>query len=322
MAEEWARQVQTWSRILRARRGEVEGNAPPDRSDEYLFYQLLLGAWPVELTGVEKPDPEKMRLFCERMEGAMVKSMREAKLHSTWASPNTEYEEAMLSFVREALDTSRPNAFHSAFLPFQERVARLGVRNSLVQTALKLTLPGMPDIYQGGELWDLSLVDPDNRRPVDYETRIELLEQTSVLLERNRRTAVLDMLDNWHDGRVKLAVIAALLGHRRNHPELFAHGGYEPLIAAGPNADHICAFARRHEDEALLVAAARFPARLEADPDWTGTEIPWPQEVVHWTRWHDLLSGGIVERSGDAVSAEAVLGYLPIAVLVADGGTQ
>ena len=100
---------------------------------------------------MEKPDPEKIHFFCERMESAMVKSMREAKLHSTWASPNTEYEEAMLGFVRDALDISRPNAFHSAFLPFQERVARLGVRNSLVQTAFKLTLPGMPDIYQGAE---------------------------------------------------------------------------------------------------------------------------------------------------------------------------
>src|SRR6201987_1308620 len=259
MPEEWARQVQTWSRILRARRGEVEGNAPPDRSDEYLFYQLLLGAWPLELTGVEKPDPEKLRLFCERMEGAMVKSMREAKLHSTWASPNTEYEEAMLSFVREALDSSRPNAFHSAFLPFQERVARLGVRNSLVQTTLKLTLPGMPDIYQGAELWDLSLVDPDNRRPVDYEKRVELLEEVAALLERNGRTAVLDMLEDWRDGRVKLAVIATLLAHRRDRPRLFAQGGYEPLIATGSGADQICAFARCRGEDALVVAAARFP---------------------------------------------------------------
>lgn len=228
----------------------------------------------------------------------------------------------MLSFVRDALDISRPNAFHSAFLPFQERVARLGVRNSLVQTALKLTLPGMPDIYQGAELWDLSLVDPDNRRPVDYETRIELLEQTSVLLERNRRTAVLDMLENWREGRVKLAVIATLLGHRRNQPKLFAQGGYEPLIAAGPKADHICAFARSHEDEALLVAAARFPARLDADPDWTGTEIPWPQGMALGTRWCDLLSGEVVERRAESVSAEAVLGYLPVAVLVPDRGAK
>jgi (1->4)-alpha-D-glucan 1-alpha-D-glucosylmutase len=180
----------------------------------------------------------------------------------------------------------------------------------------------MPDIYQGAELWDLSLVDPDNRRPVDYETRIELLEQTSVLLERNRCTTMLDMLQDWRDGRAKLAVIASLLGHRRNHPKLFAQGGYEPLIAAGPKADHICAFARSHEEDDLLVVAARFPARLEADPDWAETEIPWPEGAARSTGWRDLLSGEVVERRAESVSAEAVLGYLPIAALVPDGGAQ
>ncbi|MGC2204033.1 MAG: malto-oligosyltrehalose synthase, partial [Stellaceae bacterium] len=220
MPEEWTHQVQALSRILRARRGDLEGTAPPGRSDEYLFYQLLLGSWPAELTGIENPDPEQLRSFGERLEAAMVKSMREAKLHSTWASPNAAYEEAMLGFVRDALDLSRPNAFLNAFLPFQERVAQLGIRNSLVQTALKLTLPGMPDIYQGAELWDLSLVDPDNRRPVDYETRSQLLEEVAASLERNTQTAMLDLLQDWRNGRVKLAVIATLLAYRRKRPKL------------------------------------------------------------------------------------------------------
>ena len=318
MPEEWARQVQAWSRILRARRGDVEGTAPPDRNDEYLFYQLLLGAWPADLTGIENLDPKKLRSYAERVEEAMLKSMREAKLRSTWASPNTDYEEAMLGFVRDALDVSRPNAFLSAFLPFQERIARLGVRNSLVQTALKLTLPGMPDIYQGAELWDLTLVDPDNRRPVDYGKRIELLEDVAALLERNRRTAILDLLEDWRDGRVKLAVIATLLAHRRDRPKLFAQGGYEPLIASGSRADQICAFARRHEDDTLVVAAARFPVRCEAELDWTGTEIPWPQAASSETHWRDLLNWRVVERRGEGVSAAAVLGGMPVAVLVPD----
>ena len=318
MPEEWARQVQAWSRILRARRGDVEGTAPPDRNDEYLFYQLLLGAWPADLTGTENPDPEKLRSYAERVEGAMVKSMREAKLRSTWASPNTDYEEAMLGFVRDALDVSRPNAFLSTFLPFQERVARLGVRNSLVQTALKLTLPGMPDIYQGAELWDLSLVDPDNRRPVDYGKRIELLEEVAALLERNRRTAVLDMLEYWRDGRVKLAVIATLLAYRRDHPKLFAEGGYEPLIATGSGADHICAFARCHEEDAVIVAIVRFPLRCETEPDWIATEIPWPQTASGDTHWRNLFDGSVLERRGEGVGVAAVLGEMPIAVLVPD----
>ena len=316
MPEEWARQVQAWSRILRARRGDVEGTAPPDRNDEYLLYQLLLGAWPAELTAIESPDPEKLRSFAERIEGAMVKSLREAKLRSTWASPNTAYEEAMLGFVRDALDTARPNAFLSAFLPFQEHVARLGIRNSLVQTALKLTLPGMPDIYQGAELWDLSLVDPDNRSPVNYRTRIDLLQQIAALLKQNRRTAIRDMLENWRDGRVKLAVIATLLAYRREHPKLFAQGGYEPLIAIGPRADQICAFARSHEEDAIVVAAARFPGHCGAECDWTGTEIPWPQAVGWETHWRDLLDGRVIERPGERIAIEAVMADLPVAVLV------
>jgi (1->4)-alpha-D-glucan 1-alpha-D-glucosylmutase len=316
MPEEWARQVQTWSRILRARRGDVEGTAPPDRNDEYLLYQLLLGAWPAELTGVENPDPEQIRSFAERIEGAMVKSMREAKLRSTWVSPNTAYEEAMLGFVRDALDAPRPNAFLSAFLPFQDRVARLGVRNSLVQTALKLTLPGIPDFYQGAELWDLSLVDPDNRRSVDYGMRIELLEEVAALSERNRHAAVLDMLEDWHDGRIKLAVIAILLTYRRERPKLFAQGGYEPLIATGSRADQICAFARCDEEDALVVAAARFPVRCEAEPDWTGTEIPWPQAASGETHWRGLFDGRVLERRGEGVGVAAVLGGMPVAVLV------
>ena len=316
MPEEWARQVQAWSRILRARRGDVEGTAPPDRNDEYLFYQLLLGAWPADLTGIENPDPEKLRSFAERVEGAIVKSIREAKLRSTWVSANTAYEEAMLGFVRDALDVSRPNAFLSAFLPFQENVARLGIRNSLAQSVLKLTLPGMPDIYQGAELWDLSLVDPDNRRPVDYRTRIELLEQVAALLERNPRSAMLDMFEDWRDGRIKLAVIATLLTYRRDHPKLFAQGGYEPLIANGSRADQICAFARCQAEDALVVAAARFPVRYEAEPDWNGTEIPWPQAASGETHWRDLFDGRVLERRGEGVAAAAVLGGMPVAVLV------
>ena len=322
MPEEWARQVETWSRLARARRGDVEGTAPPDRNDEYLFYQLLLGAWPAELTGIENLDEKRWRSFAERVEAAIVKSMREAKVQSSWAVPNTTYEEAMLGFVRDALDNSRPNAFLSAFLLFQERIAELGIRNSLVQTALKLTLPGMPDIYQGAELWDFSLVDPDNRRPVDYQTRIELLEYVEASLERNRRTALLDMLDDWRDGRVKLAVITTLLNYRREHSKLFAEGGYEPLVATGPRADQICAFIRYHEDDVLVVAAARFPARSETDRDWTGTEIPWPQAASSETHWRDLLGGRIVERLGEGVDVGTLLEDMPTAVLVPDDRTH
>ena len=176
LPQDWAKQVEIWSRILRAGRGDVEGTAPPDPNDEYMFYQMLVGSWPVELLG-PSPDAEGLAAYAERIKGALIKSLREAKAHSTWAAPNPAYEEAMLGLAGLALDPTRSAAFLGAFLPFAERVARLGAQNSLAQTVLKLTLPGVPDIYQGTELWDLSLVDPDNRRPVDYALRQRLLEE-------------------------------------------------------------------------------------------------------------------------------------------------
>lgn len=320
MPGEWARQVGAWSRTLRARRGDADRAAPPDRNDEYLLYQLLLGAWPAELTGLPAlPEPGAVRAFAGRVEGAMVKSVREAKVRSDWASPDAAYEDAVRAFVRDALDTSRPDAFLDAFLPFQARVARLGVRNSLAQTALKLTVPGVPDIYQGAELWDLSLVDPDNRRPVDHALRARLLDEVSSALARDRRAALARMLDAWQDGRIKLAVIATLLAFRRERPALFAQGGYQALGAEGRKADHLCSFLRRHGEDALLVAAARFPARLAADPDWAGTRIVWPRDAAPAaTRWRDLLTGRTIEAGDGGLQAAAILDDLSVAALVPD----
>jgi hypothetical protein len=222
-------------------------------------------------------------------------------------------------FLREALDPSRSAPFFTAFLPFQERIARLGFRNTLVQTALKLTLPGMPDIYQGTELWDLSLVDPDNRRSVDYGLRTEVLEELSAPLAPDRVGMVAELFDKWHDGRLKLALTAALLAHRRARPALYGEGAYEPLAASGPRADHLCAFARSHGEDMLLVVAARFPARLEAESEWGETILTWPPTSSHIRRWHCLLTGRTVERTGETVAAAALLGEQAVAVFAALG---
>jgi (1->4)-alpha-D-glucan 1-alpha-D-glucosylmutase len=319
MPDEWCRQVHVWSRLLRARLGDLEGTAPPDRNDEYMFYQLLVGAWLAELTGAAELDRNAVSAFAQRLEPVMIKSVREAKLHSTWNAPNVAYEEALLGFVNTALDTSRPNAFLDAFLPFQARIAKLGVSNSLVQTALKLTLPGMPDIYQGAELWDLSLVDPDNRRPVDFAHRTWMLETTMSAMARERSTAMMEMAENWRDGRIKLGLMATLLAVRRQHPMLFAAGSYEPLQAVGPRTDHICAFARAGGDHALVVITARFPARLMADPDWDGTAVAPPRSFNHGLRWRDLLTGQAVEWcAGEALPLQALPSSLPVVVLVPD----
>ena len=216
----------------------------------------------------------------------MIKSVREAKVRSTWESPNTAYEDALLGFVEQSLDPERSRGFWATFLPFQERVAVLGVRNSLVQTALKLTLPGVPDIYQGSELWDLSMADPDNRRPVDYGLRVRMVDE--FMGPGNRPVPAL--LERWHDGRIKLAVIARILQYRRDHPGLFAAGDYEPLMAEGPGSDRVCAFVRRHGEQAVIVVAARYPAAVEATPDWSGTTVALPEPLAS-LRWRDILYG-------------------------------
>jgi (1->4)-alpha-D-glucan 1-alpha-D-glucosylmutase len=279
---DWSRNVEAWSRLLRARRGDMAVTAPPDRNDEYMFYQLLLGSWPVDLLDGDMP-ADALAAYLERVQGALIKSMREAKLHSTWAAPDAAYEAAMVDFAALALDPVRGAAFLASFRPFAARVARLGADNSLVQTVLKLTLPGAPDIYQGAELWDLSLVDPDNRRPVDYAERGRLLARIDGPLA--------SLMADWRDGRFKLAAIARLLALRGDAPALFAKGDYEPITAQGPDADRICAFARRWKDRELLVVARRFPTRrgLQAGLDLPGR--------LRTGGWRDLLGGGTADLS-------------------------
>jgi (1->4)-alpha-D-glucan 1-alpha-D-glucosylmutase len=216
----------------------------------------------------------------------------------------------MLGLVRDALDATRSDAFLNAFLPFQARIARLGLRNSLAQLALKLTLPGVPDIYQGSELWELSLVDPDNRRPVDFAARAALLAEVEAALAADRPGALRAMLEQWQDGRIKLALTALLLGLRRDQPALFADGGYEPLAATGARADQLCAFRRVLGEQAVLVVAARFPARLEADPDWGDTALA----AEPGRAWRDVLTG----RRVIALDAATLLQELPVAVLLPD----
>lgn len=313
--DEWARQVQAWSRILRARRGDVEGTDPPDRNDEYLFYQLLVGSWPPDLTGIGTPDAEALAVYAARIEGAMLKSLREAKLRTTWSAPDAAYEGAMLDFVRLALDPERASAFLSLFLPFQERIARLGVQNSLVQTALKLTVPGVPDLYQGAELWDFSLVDPDNRRPVDFGLCARLLDEVTEALSGGGEAALAEMLASWRDGRIKLAVVVTALRFRAAHPALFAAGSYDPIVVEGEDADRVCGFLRRHDAASLLVAVQRFPARGVAEAT-RATLSAGPGSEPLAGDWCDLLTGRTATATNGTLDTGPLFNTLPVALLV------
>ena len=309
MPGDWAAAAKTWAHILSPAPAEADPDRQPDRNDEYAVLQMFVGSCPMELLGPGGFEAAAMAAFAERLNGAVTKALREAKVHSTWADPNETYEAATSAFIDRALTGETSQAFLGAALPFVGRVARLGVVNSLVQTTLKLTIPGMPDLYQGTEFWDFSLVDPDNRRPVDFAERAAALDAIAEEFARDRTRTFETALEDWRSGRVKLALTAALLGVRRHRPALFAHGDYVPGGATGPSADAICAFSRRHEDDSVLVATARFPARREAGGFDADTAVALPDGV-----WEDALTGRRFD--GGRASAQNLFLVLPVAVLL------
>ena len=303
----WGRRVTYWLRLNRRHRGELDGAPVPGRNIEYLFYQMLVGAWPF---GLEADDTRAIGELTDRIEAAMIKSVREGKEQSSWSYPNLEYEAVLTRFVRGVLDAERPNPFLADFADLIELLARPAAIASLAQLVLKLTVPGVPDIYQGGELWDFSLVDPDNRRPVDFAQRQTLLEEIA-----GNRAA--DLGNAWQDGREKLFVAARLLALRRAYPELFAAGDYQPLsIEEGRNAERICAFARRHDGVALVTVVPHLTYGLfrEGGPaDFGNTEIALPSAGP----WRNVFTD--TELTGDRARATELFRGFPVAVLFAKG---
>jgi len=316
--DEWTRHVNLWARILRGSTAQLDAAAPlqPDRNDEYFLYQLLLGSWPAELLDEQDCHGEALQSFAARVRQTMLKSMREARVYTSWAFPNAGYEDAMAVLIDNALIGGRSSAFLAAFLPFARRLALAGVHNSLVQTVIKLTVPGVPDLYNGAELWDLSMVDPDNRRPVDYALRLRLLQQIDAGLREPDRAALMHrLLHDWRDGAIKLALIAILLRHRREHPEIYAQGEYQPLMVSGPRAEELVGYARARADQRLLVLLARHSRRREAHEFDEQTELLLP-DALGPGPWHDLLSGQNIPAPAQRLAPRTILAHLPVAVLV------
>ena len=305
MPEEWRKQVEAWTRVLRARRGDVERIAAPDRDDEYMLYQMLVGSWPIDM--LDAPTDEQKEAYGARIHTAIEKSLREAKRRSSWAAPDADYEQATQAFAREAL---RSETFLSNFLPFIRRVARLGIENSLVQTVGKLTAPGMPDIYQGCETWDLALVDPDNRRPVDFALRQTAIQDLAAPLEAPEKRAALfaALMEDWRDGRAKLATTALLLKLRREEPELFASGDYQPLVLEGEKSDWAFGYMRASGEKKLAVLFARYPAHREVERTWDA------RALLPQANWFDLFRG---KAATPDAPLHDWLSPLPFAVLAA-----
>jgi (1->4)-alpha-D-glucan 1-alpha-D-glucosylmutase len=327
---DWRRMIFQWARMNAGHRTEVQGEKAPDRNDEYLFYQALLGAWPAEpLSTTHRVASTEL---VERLRAYMLKAVKEAKVHTSWINPNEAYDKAVAEFVNKTLAGPRSARFLASFLPFQQRVAKLGMINSLSQVLLKLVSPGVPDTYQGTELWDFSLVDPDNRRPVDFAHRLRLLRDLEPLLQGEEPSTdqihrLTEMLEHWEDGRLKLFLVCLGLRLRRRYPHLFLQGEYLALRAAGEKADHVVAIIRRYQDHLILAVAPRLvgslapslslPVGLEV---WKDTRLDL-HASIRADSFHNLLTGECVpvRRESDQVSVNLaeMLAVCPVALLQA-----
>jgi len=280
MPKEWKACLARWHRLNKKKKARLDDQEVPSRNEEYLLYQTLLGSWPFASLG-----SQVYQEFCQRIEHYMAKALKEAKAHTSWINTNEAYEEAVCSFVRNILDPRQSSLFLGDFLPFQEKIARYGMYNALSQLVLKITAPGIPDFYQGTELWDLSLVDPDNRRPVDYGHRQQLLKQLDPDGFQPSEQFFRNLVTNYTDGRIKLFLTRTLLNYRRQHHTLFQEGDYQPLETLGEKRHHLCAFQRSWEGQSIVVVVPRLLHHVVPDPEvlalgesvWGDTMVVMPQ---------------------------------------------
>jgi (1->4)-alpha-D-glucan 1-alpha-D-glucosylmutase len=325
----WRSMLGRLSRIAAPARTTVHEGPAPSRSEELLFYQALVGAWPPGLGG--PPDAA----FVDRLWAYMRKAMREAKVTTSWLNPSAAHEQAVQEFVRQVLAGRLAPRFCHSLAPFAAAVARFGMLNSLAQLVLKLGSPGVPDFYQGTELWDLSLVDPDNRRPVDYGHRRRVLAELAPLaaLAREGREggrvvdAVRVLVRDWADGRIKMYVTHAGLTARRLEAPVFLEGEYLPLRAAGERGAHVVAFARHRAGRAVLVIAPRLvvsltrEAALPVGPGvWGETTLRVPGNLVRG-EYRSVLTGEVLSVAGDAVAVASALATLPVGLWVGPSGS-
>jgi (1->4)-alpha-D-glucan 1-alpha-D-glucosylmutase len=327
IADEWGATLRAWSTLNAPHRRALDGkpisSVSQDKSDawapgpaaEAMLYQTLVGCWPPYL----QPDDEAgVKELAERVAQWQLKALREAKLQTNWLAPDEAYEAGCRDFLFDILSPRRRDGFLKELSAFVARIGRAGALNSLQQTVLRLASPGIPDLYQGTELWDFSLVDPDNRRPVDFARREACLAETPPS----------EFLPDWRDGRVKLAVVQRVLALRAHLPELLSQSTYLPLTVRGAHASNVIAFARRHGNAWAVVVASRLAAGLLddqgdmplVDPQkWADTAVEMPSDLSARALF-DWLSPAApkVDENGRLYLRDA-LAAMPIAVLVEDG---
>lgn len=312
MPDAWRQAVQQWRELNGPLARDAGGTRVPNPNLEMLAYQTLVGAWPLD----RQEEPE----FTNRFADYLLKAAREAKVFTSWIEQDPAYEEALQQWARAILQPGHD--FVDVLRTFCEPVAFLGALGSLSQTVLKISAPGVPDLYQGTELWDYSLVDPDNRRPVDYDHRRALLDGLESTLAAPSSAGARALWQDWRSGRAKLYVTAALLRDRRGQPDLYRGGDHVPLEREGGAAAHVCAFLRRRgRDWRLIAVPLRLAGRAErAAPPWPAGADVWadtrlllPAEAPR--RWCDRLSGASHEVPDGALLAARLFADFPVSVL-------
>ncbi|HSD93508.1 MAG TPA: malto-oligosyltrehalose synthase [Methyloceanibacter sp.] len=309
MPDAWGNAVHRWAGLTAELHSDCGGLIVPEPETEWMFYQALAGAWPLDL---KLEDGQGLSALSDRMAEFMLKAVREAKVHTSWTGQNEDYEEAVRAFTTAALDPTRARAFLRDFVAFCQPIFVAGALNSLAQTAIKLTAPGVPDIYQGTEFWDFSLVDPDNRRPVDFDTRRSELKKAGEALTE-------DLVVNWRDGAIKMRLLKAGLDLRKTARNIFSEGDYLPVQIEGPAADHAVAFARLLASSAVVVIAPRLCLELLEGQDgplvprsrWGDTIVRLPKSFANQTL-RDILTGRSI--TGEAVELAEILETFPVGV--------
>ena len=322
---EWYRAIRSWQQLNAQKKLLVAGETVPSASEEYYLYQTLVGAWPMS------PMKEDQHVeFVQRIHVHMEKALREAKIQTSWVSPNTAYENAFHKFLDAILVRSPGNLFLDAFQTFQARIAKVGVFNSLSQLLLKITSPGVPDFYQGTEVWNFTLTDPDNRRPVDYEPLRGLLARLSSEESGDLAALVERLIESPEDGAIKLYLTRAALRLRRQERELFAKGHYLTVRAIGEKHRHVVAFARSYRGRQILVMAGRLFAQLGADQRrpaggevWGDTTVMLRRQFAHKC-YRDVFTGHTVavenRKNHKVLPLSEVFSRLPLALLVPSEG--
>ncbi len=312
LPEEWEKHLSNWQAINAPLKETVDGMEVPDRNAEYFLYQTLLGAFPFN-----KGDYPQ---FIDRVKEYLIKASREAKVYTSWQRPDIDYEQAFIQFTERILKDSDDNLFLQEFRPFQRKIQHYGILNSLSQTLLKMVSPGVPDLYQGCEFWDLSLVDPDNRRPVDYEQRITCLEEIQTQLEKDSTGLIRDLMRSPEDARIKLFLIYQTLQLRKAYPELFQRGSYQKLTVSGSLKSHVIAFARELGETQVLAIVPRFFTSLVQEGEYPVGEAVWHETRIVQSpgasiTWQNAFTGQQLQGD-DTLWVRDILSEFPVALLV------